>query len=146
MIARYAIFNGAVWLHTPYTEDFLAELRDRIPARQRRWDADLGLWEVHIRLRSVAVDILCNHYDQVERVAAAELGLGVDLAADDAADNAVVAAFAALHLRPSAPPELVKVAHRTLAKLYHPDKGGDLATMQRINSAAAFLERTTPDP
>ncbi len=44
-------------------------------------------------------------------------------------------AYAALHLLPSAPPEVVKAAYRVLAQLHHPDKGGDTATMQILNEA-----------
>lgn len=35
----------------------------------------------------------------------------------------------------------VKALYRTLAKLHHPDKGGDLATMQAINNEYAFAVR-----
>lgn len=35
----------------------------------------------------------------------------------------------------------VKSLYRTLAKLHHPDKGGDLATMQLINNEYAFAVR-----
>lgn len=35
----------------------------------------------------------------------------------------------------------VKQAYRNLAKVHHPDKGGDLATMQAINSEYAFVIR-----
>jgi hypothetical protein len=44
-------------------------------------------------------------------------------------------AYAALHLLPSAPPELIKAAYRTLAKLHHPDHGGDEAKMKALNAA-----------
>lgn len=43
--------------------------------------------------------------------------------------------YAVLHLLPSAPPELIKAAYRTLAQLHHPDHGGDTSAMQRINIA-----------
>ena len=43
--------------------------------------------------------------------------------------------YVTLHLLPSAPPELVKVAYRCLAQIHHPDHGGDTAAMQRINAA-----------
>jgi curved DNA-binding protein CbpA len=46
-----------------------------------------------------------------------------------------------LHLLPTAPPELIKVAFYCLAKLYHPDRGGDLARMQAVNSAWEKLRR-----
>lgn len=48
-------------------------------------------------------------------------------------------AYARLHLLPTAPPELVDAAYRTLARLHHPDHGGDTATMTAINEAAALL-------
>ncbi len=44
-----------------------------------------------------------------------------------------------LHLLPDAPPELIKAAYRELAKLNHPDKGGDTARMQELNEAFRLL-------
>ena len=44
-------------------------------------------------------------------------------------------AFAALHLLPSAPPDVVKAAFRALAKEMHPDVGGDTAATVRVNLA-----------
>jgi hypothetical protein len=55
--------------------------------------------------------------------------------------------YATLHLLPSAPPELIEAAARTLAKLFHPDlkpeheKALATATMARINRAAEDLRR-----
>ncbi len=45
-----------------------------------------------------------------------------------------------LHLRPTAPPELVVAAHRCLAKLHHPDKGGSHEAMLAINRATEALK------
>lgn len=51
-------------------------------------------------------------------------------------------AFAALHLLPSAPPQLIKAAYRTLAQLHHPDlAGGDGEEMRRINTAFEAITR-----
>jgi DnaJ homolog subfamily A member 2 len=44
-------------------------------------------------------------------------------------------AYRELHLLPSAPPEVRRAAYRALAMLHHPDKGGDVETMKRINAA-----------
>jgi DnaJ-class molecular chaperone len=52
--------------------------------------------------------------------------------------------FAVLHLRETAPVELIEASYRTLARLYHPDTGGDLLTMQRINGAYAALKARVP--
>ncbi len=44
--------------------------------------------------------------------------------------------FATLGLGPEATSEEIRTARRRLAKLNHPDQGGDPAAMQRINEAA----------
>lgn len=44
--------------------------------------------------------------------------------------------FATLGLRPDATSEEIRTARRRLAKVNHPDQGGDPAAMQRINEAA----------
>jgi len=62
-----------------------------------------------------------------------------DERAQDAPDGALTLAYGVLHLLPSAPPELVTVAYRTLAQLHHPDRGGDAATMVQLNQAVAIL-------
>ena len=48
--------------------------------------------------------------------------------------------YATLHLLPSAPIELVKAAPRVLAKKAHPDAGGNVETMERINTAVDLIE------
>jgi hypothetical protein len=51
------------------------------------------------------------------------------------AETSPVDLFATLHLLPTAPPELIKAAYRTLASLTHPDHGGDELKMKRLNLA-----------
>ncbi len=43
--------------------------------------------------------------------------------------------YTALHLLPSAPPEVIKAAYRALAVKLHPDHGGNEEEMKRINAA-----------
>lgn len=57
------------------------------------------------------------------------------------ASDADAAAWAALHLRPGAPPEMVAAAYRVLAKLHHPDHGGDTEAMKAINLAYERLAK-----
>ena len=47
--------------------------------------------------------------------------------------------YARLHLLPDAPPELIKAAYRELAKLNHPDHGGNEETMKLLNEAFRLL-------
>lgn len=48
---------------------------------------------------------------------------------------ALVQAYAALYLLPSAPHEIVRAAYRALAHVHHPDSGGDHSRMVEINRA-----------
>jgi hypothetical protein len=49
-------------------------------------------------------------------------------------------AYQVLHLLPSAPAPLIKAAYRELAKIKHPDHGGNDEEMKRINSAFDVLK------
>jgi|GEM_PF-6956252 DnaJ-class molecular chaperone len=50
-------------------------------------------------------------------------------------------AYAVLWLLPGAPAAVVKAAYRALAAQYHPDAGGDLELMVRLNAAYAAIRR-----
>ncbi|HTK08279.1 MAG TPA: J domain-containing protein [Ktedonobacteraceae bacterium] len=50
-------------------------------------------------------------------------------------------ALAVLGLPPTATPQQIKHRYRTLAKRYHPDRGGDQRQMQRIIAAYEFLKK-----
>jgi DnaJ-domain-containing protein 1 len=43
--------------------------------------------------------------------------------------------YAILGVTQTAPREVIEAAYRALARMYHPDKGGSTAAMQRINQA-----------
>ena len=51
-------------------------------------------------------------------------------------------AYRTLYLTPEAPPEMIQAAFRTLAKLHHPDVGGETQVMALINEAYNFLLET----
>ncbi len=57
------------------------------------------------------------------------------LPATPAGPAPLAAAYACLHLLPTAPPELVRHAHRLAAGAHHPDRGGTAARMATINAA-----------
>ncbi|MBV9228332.1 MAG: J domain-containing protein [Chloroflexi bacterium] len=48
-------------------------------------------------------------------------------------------ALSVLGLPPNATPQQIKRRYRTLAKRYHPDRGGDQRQMQRIIAAYEYL-------
>lgn len=47
--------------------------------------------------------------------------------------------YAALHIANDAPLAVAEAAYKTLAKLYHPDVGGNAEKMKAINAAIAFI-------
>ncbi len=51
----------------------------------------------------------------------------------------VNAAYATLHLLPSAPLDLVQAAYRLAAQTNHPDRGGSNAAMAAVNQAVAVI-------
>lgn len=53
----------------------------------------------------------------------------------------VAAAYATLHLATSAPEAVIKAAHRALSLMHHPDRGGDLEQMKRVNAAYDLLAK-----
>ena len=129
-------WRWAVSLHSVDPGDFrhiIAELKAEVPSRRRKWDPDGRRW-------------LLRSENEVEAVISILGRYGVDYLHDDAKPVAIastVEAYAALHLPPSAPPELVHAAHRCLAKCHHPDAGGTHAEMVRINAAADLLRQMT---
>jgi DnaJ-domain-containing protein 1 len=50
-------------------------------------------------------------------------------------------ALSVLGLPPTATPQQIKRRYRSLAKRYHPDRGGDQRQMQRIIAAYEFLTK-----
>lgn len=121
-------------LRFSYNAWAVEQLKARIPSSFRSWDPDARCWTVDEPYVDQALGILRNVFSTVhivdERVpkAGASAGRGES-------------AFTALHLLPTAPKELIDAAYRCLARLYHPDAGGDTSKMQAINLAYEQLKR-----
>jgi hypothetical protein len=114
-----------------YDPVLVAAIKANVPGRLRAYDPTSRAWH-----------IAPNAWSIIERVALRS-GYRIDNAHTaprrTAADG--VEEYNTLHLLPSAPPEVVAAAYRALAKLHHPDAGGDTATMQRINTAYKRLSK-----
>lgn len=114
----------------------LEDLKQRIPAPARRWSAERKTWRVSAAYKDALREWQAEWFDGPRR--RTPTPPPPPRSAWPPIDGRVEA-YRALHLLPTAPPELVKVAYRTLATLHHPDKGGDTATMQAINAAYELL-------
>ncbi|MBU2770133.1 J domain-containing protein [Acidithiobacillus caldus] len=56
----------------------------------------------------------------------------------------IIDAAEVLNVRHDADHLVVKAAYHALSKKHHPDRGGDTATMQRINAAHDYMSTRTP--
>jgi hypothetical protein len=123
------VYGGHKWTFS----DIIAELKDIIPSHARSWQPDDKEW----RIRS---DYFLHKWlDEVRLLDCVEIEWGREGKRQQyqapPRPSRRAEAFKALHLLETAPPELVKAAHKTLAFLHHPDRGGDLRIMQGINAA-----------
>lgn len=116
--------DGTAKLFTPYSEAFVERLKATIPVSLRRWDKADKCWVVSGSGITQAVILAQVFYDRIDEIT------------EPAPRSAgTPTPFAILHLLDDAPADLVPVVYRHLAKVNHPDRGGDTREMQRLNEA-----------
>ncbi len=128
--------GSAADVRFPYDAFVVGEIKRSVPSPLRSYDPDTKAWTVAARYVSTVFHILARVFDEVD-VEGSRSG-AADRGRPTGGDPYVV-----LHLLSTAPPELVSAAHRCLAKLHHPDAGGDTAVMQRINSAVESIREAS---
>ena len=121
--------DGAVTLTFPFDAWLVDALKAEIPGHARTYAPDTRAWTIAPAYAGIAIRLMYQAFTDVEVIDAAA-GPGFDRGGDPRE-----AALVVLHLRPSAPPELVDAAYRTLARLNHPDRGGDHDAMLALNQA-----------
>jgi hypothetical protein len=128
--------NGCT-ISSPYGGDFLTDLKAAVPPFARTWNAEEKHWRIAKAWAGIAVRVTKQYFTVME--AGKEHARSQAPPWCDCAHYDPTSAHSALHLLPSAPPELIKVAYRCLAQPRHPDHGGDPETMKRINRADGEL-------
>lgn len=121
--------DGAVILTFSFDAWLVESLKAEIPGHARTYDPGMRSWTVAPAYAGIAIRLMYQAFTDVEIIDAAA-GPTFDRGGDPRE-----AALVVLHLRPSAPPELVDAAYRTLARLNHPDCGGDHDAMLALNQA-----------
>lgn len=127
--------DGRVALAFPYDKGAVTAIKLGIPATERGFHRGTKIWTVSASWAERAVMLLGFHFPDLEVVRPHAH------AAPPAPLRTADPAFAELHLLPSAPPALVEAAYRLLARLTHPDVGGDGDRMAALNHAVAELRR-----
>jgi len=130
-------WDGSVDLAFPYDQAFIDALKASIPGRARSYDPGTKVWTVAAAWAAIATRLMIEAFGDValedDRQRSARRP-----APDRAGDHRL----AALHLLPSAPPELIEAAYRCLSKLHHPDRAApsdrDQAHRQMVAVNAAY--------
>jgi hypothetical protein len=134
---RLTPFGEAV-LTFPYSPDLIDALKTSIPYQFRSYNPADKSWMVESAYADLAIEILREHYPDAETPRRARKTINTE-ARPSGRDP-----FAVLHLRPTAPVELIEASYRVLARLHHPDCGGSHEAMQAVNGAyAALRERVS---
>lgn len=125
-------FDGSVSITFPFNREMVDALKTSIPAAHRSWDPARRGWTVRAMYANTAMRLLQSRFDvEIE-----------DQRATTAPDTCACAQHPqcrVLFVQPDAPPEVIESSYRALARLHHPDRGGDGTTMQRVNAAYAEL-------
>ncbi len=130
-------WDGAAVLTFPFDRWLVDALKAEIPGHARVYDPVAKSWTITPAYAQVATRLIHEVFPDVEVIGAPnpppfDRGTGTQ------EDPYIV-----LHLRETAPQELVTAAHRCLAKLNHPDAGGNTAVMQRINAAVEQIREAS---
>jgi hypothetical protein len=123
---------GDAVLKTPFKANFVADLKDEIPASARAWRPEEKTWWIGRDWVREAIDLCRAHYGEVEILDEREAKRSAPPPPEPPQPSGP---YATLHLLPTAPMPIVEVVYRKLAAMYHPDLGGDLRIMQQINAA-----------
>lgn len=133
MKARAQIIGDTVRLSFPYSAALIARIKAEVPASCRAFDPKTKVWTVREPFLMAAVALIYDAYpdvviDDVARAQSSWQSSGKRSAHTDPD-------YSALHLLPTAPLPLVDAAYKCLARLHHPDAGGDTSAMQQLNAA-----------
>jgi hypothetical protein len=133
MYSASAVYHDPTTLElaTPYHRGFVDALKVQIPVSYRRWDPDSKTWFVESPYDLTAIRILRAHFPH------ADIGErpGEQTQFTTHSGCSCDANHRALYVCQGAPLEVIRAAYKALAKTHHPDAGGDVATMQQLNSA-----------
>jgi hypothetical protein len=124
--ARYD-HTGAVTLGFPFNQPLVDALK-RFPSHARRYNPESRTWTITSPYAARAVGLLLAIFPDAV-IEASERRL------DSQPVRSTDRAFATLHLLPSAPRPVIDAVYRVLARLAHPDAGGNAEAMLAFNAA-----------
>lgn len=156
---------GKLAIETPFHQDFVDAIKTIIPRTYRSYDK--GMWFVDPSYYGAVIALLeafwgSTFIDSVGGVAEPQSSSwkepwdvwrnskdkqfqrerkSADSGWDIIGSKPSPSAYATLYVTQDAPRQVIEAAFRVLAKLHHPDSGGDTETMSRINQAFQELKK-----
>jgi hypothetical protein len=129
--------DGTVNIRKPYNAQFVDDLQYEVPPSYRLWDKPSRTWRVAPPYDPATLSILRRYFpfaEVEERPRRQTFTIHQAHACNCDADHKV------LYVCQDAPLDVVKAAFKALAKVNHPDRGGDHVVMQRLNEAVERIE------
>lgn len=129
----------------PYDPATVEDMKG-VPVAYRSYDPQTRTWTISVPYADLILDRFLRHFPHAT-VHVYQAGHTNTTPPPTPPRPLHLDPYEVLHLRPSAPPELVEAAARALAKIHHPDlkpeheKTSATAAMARINRAAEDLRR-----
>ena len=127
----HRLTSGAAIFKVPFHRGWLESLKAAVPFPARDWDPVSRTWEISAEYVDFTLRLSKTVFGRVDEVAQFR-------------DAAPANAWRTLHLRETAPPELVDAAFRVLAKAAHPDAGGSHEQMLELAAARDACRSLAP--
>jgi len=132
--AVYDVF-GNIIIEFPYDADFVTLLKEEVPSQYRSWRPATKQWHIDMVWARRVVNLLRDYWPDVDVVPYPRYRRDPDpLPLRPSAPDP----YSVLHLRPTAPPELVDAAVRCLARINHPDTKPEAERMQATRAMQAI--------
>jgi hypothetical protein len=147
-VEQASLLHG-IYLYTPYDALFVQELKDLVPHDLRVWERDDKRWYVFESYAEQAVKLARRYWPNIDlsdyRANAHGRGQQSQSSSNYQQTSwstpGISQDHATLFVMSTAPREVVTAAYKALARLYHPDTGGDASKMQAVNAAYERLKK-----
>lgn len=131
---------GAYRMITPFNKAFVDTFKVILPASERAYDVDSKVWtfwEKHLtNVEALVTKLWGNAPVVITRSQAERASQSTGISNQSIPIDSVIASFVKL-----IPYEAMQQAYKRAAMLLHPDRGGDMEQMSKMNAAWQRLEK-----
>lgn len=149
---------GEVSVETPFNSQFVADLKVILKGRNiRRWDSVRKAWIVRTAAFNRVHELIDDYYPTDDWAVSPEAQKEIQKGYKSSVDYGVkgytppgvgaskpptsYGPFATLYVNDTAPDCVIQAAHKALARMHHPDVGGDRDAMAAVNAAFEEIKK-----